>query len=454
MAIYLNVFLERAKVPAFAEWEKGITDAQLPLSFPESVELTKHTGYLPALLNDEESGFEFFLSDVAESDEVPDEIRSALPSANAIATFRYHEMHESLAATIGASVLAQLGHGFFFDPQDGRTIRGSEALAEARKALDTAARKERETARKRPELLSPLKWAKAFEQTLHRVHPEYALSADYRGRDVECLREDATGLYLSQNCTRMHDRYSHCFAVLFTRAKLRPVLHSPLILGSRFDHNSTIAHAYNSDYREGMKWHVAPQEWHSEYRATLRGTQQWLESTARTAEAFLRPLYLTRLSRGADRFTALLHDAAQFLQQWEVTAQVLEAPVADTKLIAEFALEFHLSSKPADWDQCLVRYYNALRLADSNGYPGLQLLKYRRQAINAKCDDILRGSDTLHAIPAHIRNAAIFVVYAEDFLTVQAELPGMIRLVEKVKESLPARIEKLAGPKAPWWRIW
>ena len=157
------------------------------------------------------------------------EVRALAPSANAVASFSCHETKECLAAITAAAVLANLTNGVFSDPQGGGCMRGEVAVSYARAETDAAAKKEAEETERHGKL-SPAKWARAFEQTIHRVNPEYQLSRDFRGRLVECTRQDSTGVFLSQNCVRIHDSYKHCFAVLLTRAKLGGSLDSPLVL--------------------------------------------------------------------------------------------------------------------------------------------------------------------------------------------------------------------------------
>ncbi len=452
MSFDLDVYFNHSKLPSLGQWAESVSREGFRLTFPESVNLTTHTGYLPAVLGDEESGFEFFVSDLDEPDELlPEEVRSLVPAANALANFCCHGMDECLAATVAAAVLAQLTGGVVFDPQGSGCFQGQEAIAHARAELDAAARKEAEKVRRGK--LTPAKWAEAFEQTLRRVNPDYRLSKDYRGRSVECVREDASGVFLSQNCVELHENYRHCFAVLLTCTKLSPVLYSPLVLGSRFDHNFTIAHAYNRDYRAGMKWQVAPQEWHSEYRATIRGTQQWVETTARSAEQFLFPLYLSRLSKGAERVASLFRDATLFMDQWGISRETLKQPVSEGELATAFAEAFYLKVPPEDWNEGLVTCYNALRLADAHGFPGIRLLSHRQDAINT-CDDIALGAQKFMAIPEDVRNAAVFVRYVDDFLTVRDELPRMIGVIEKVKALRPAPSDEPISPQKSWWQFW
>lgn len=452
MSVDLEVFLERSKLPSLGEWAQAISSEGFSLAFPEPVDITKHTGYLPAILGAEESGFEFFVSDLNEPDDLPEDVGEMLSTANASANFNCHGMDEILAATAAAAVLAHLTDGVVFDPQGGGVLRGQEAIARAKAELDAAARREADEVARHGRL-PPAKWAEAFEQTLRRVNPDYRLSKDYRGRLVECVREDGTGLFLSQNCVKIHDNYRHCFALLLTRKRLSGSLYSPLILGSRFDHNSTIAHAYNRDYRTGRKWRVAPQEWHSEYRATVRGTQQWVETTAKSAEQILFPVYLSRLSQGADRVASLLRDAATFIEQWGISKETLKVPVREGTLATAFAEGFCLKTPPEDWNEGLVTYYNALRLADLHGFSGTRLLSHRQDAISA-CSDVAIGSKKYMEMPEDVRNAAIFVRYVEDFLTVCDELPRMVQTIENVRFHHPPISEKSTNPKRHWWQFW
>ena len=46
--------------------------------------------------------------------------------------------------------------------------------------------------------------------------------------------------------------------------------------------------------------------------------------------------------------------------------------------------------QPKDWNEGLIVYYNALRLADEHGFVGVRLLSHRQDAINS-CDEIALG---------------------------------------------------------------
>ncbi len=181
---------------------------------------------------------------------------------------------------------------------------------------------------------------------------------------------------------------------LFTRTKPSGAICGPFVLGSRLrSQRNDFLHAYNrAATGAGMEWQVAPREWHSEYSPAHRDTWQFVESTVATAERFLCPLYMNWLSRGAERVAGLFRDAAVFIKQWGISKDALKRPVADDRLVGEFAWEFRITESPAEWDPRFVAYFNAVRLADANGFSGVRLLKHRRDALNTKCDDIVLAS--------------------------------------------------------------
>jgi hypothetical protein len=433
MAVYLEVFLKRSQLPTFNQWADAISKEGFPLTFPEPVDLAKHTGYLPAVFRGEHSGFEFNVADLKGPDEMPEGVPALGLPPDVVVGFRFHEMDECHAATIAAAVLASLCQGLFFDPQGGGVSSGKDALANAREQLDAAAREEAAVAAKRRGNLTTAKWAKFFEQNLRRVHPDYRPNKHYGGRLLECIREGVTGLFLSQNCIRVHDTYRQCFAVLLTTSKLGPALFSPFVLGSRFDHNYTVSHAYHQDYRPGDTWDVAPKEWHSEHRATEREAQEWVEHCARSAEEFLFPLYVNRLRHGADAVASLFVAAAALLREWGISQEALKQAVPEGDLATAFAIEYCLRNERLDWHPTLVARFNALRLAEACGVSAMQMLKFHRQAQNTRCEDIALGTGQFMDIPEDIRNAALVVAYIEDFLAVEKELLRIVRVVEGLK---------------------
>jgi hypothetical protein len=289
MSFDIDVFFEKSLQPSLVAWAVSISEAGFSISFPCIVDLPKHSGFLPALLGDEESGFELFLSRLDEMEKLKDEVKSYAPDADTVFNFCCHETSECLTAIAAAAVLTQMTFGVLFNPQEGTFMLPEEAISYAKSQLRSAEKEERED-RKVHGKLSSAEWAEIFQQAMQRVHPDYRLSQDYKKRLVECIRGDETGLFLSQNCVKIHDNYRHCFAVLLTGKKLGGSLFSPFVLGSRFDHNTTIAKAYNQDYREGIKWQAAPKEWHADYGLTVRRILPWVENTAKSAEQFLFPL--------------------------------------------------------------------------------------------------------------------------------------------------------------------
>jgi len=153
MSVDLSVFLDRARLPTLAAWAKAISDAGIAFDFPVAADLAKQTGFLPALLGEEESGFEFSISELSElvdADlaDLVDEVRSLTPNASLEANFVCHGMQECLTATAAAAVLAEMTGGVFHDPQSGEFLDGREAVLRAKTELDAAAPLRRPLARR------------------------------------------------------------------------------------------------------------------------------------------------------------------------------------------------------------------------------------------------------------------------------------------------------------------
>jgi hypothetical protein len=145
---------------------------------------------------------------------------------------------------------------------------------------------------------------------------------------------------------------------------------------------------------------------------------------------------MKRLSGGGERLAALFRDSIRFIEQWGVSEESLRLPASDDRLIQAFARELYINDPPGEWYDYVVVDFNAIRLADANGFSGDRLLNLRRDANNMRCDDVLVASDRFRSIPDDIRSAAIFVNYAEDFLRLRSELPGIVNAIEKLKDCL------------------
>jgi hypothetical protein len=137
MGAAIEVFLRNEKLPTVDVWNAAIAaegfDVILDAFDPRS-----NDGYWPASLNGNESGFEWYLSEVAQMEEVPAypfkgfvgdcELRGQL-------CFSSHADEEAAAAIAGA-VLAKLSGGYYRDAErDGRLLEGADAIAAAWKIV-------------------------------------------------------------------------------------------------------------------------------------------------------------------------------------------------------------------------------------------------------------------------------------------------------------------------------
>jgi len=127
MSMSMHVILDT--VPKVAEWQTAITDAGFDLALDSSVDITTHTGFLPARFDNIDSGFEFDVGPTATS--APD---YRAPAGKAMAgtisaNFRWSgDILELCCAFAAASALAKLSQGVLYQAEDGTTSAGDEAI--------------------------------------------------------------------------------------------------------------------------------------------------------------------------------------------------------------------------------------------------------------------------------------------------------------------------------------
>jgi hypothetical protein len=163
---------------------------------------------------------------------------------------------------------------------------------------------------------TPIAWRNACLDILRaEVHPAYDWNREATGRFIELARTDTNGLHVSYNFVRIRDEYYLGFALLFSR-RLSSTLATPLLAGSRFDHNRTIGHLFSEDfglsrgdamYPPGVWSH---NKWHSNTLALLVDGLQ-------IPERHLYPRYLDALRAGKARIAALFERAAQICDQFD-----------------------------------------------------------------------------------------------------------------------------------------
>jgi hypothetical protein len=130
--ITYNVFLDRARLPAAADWARLIREAGFEVELSTDFEPAAHSGYLPS--PDDRTGFEYYLESFTKPTfEIGDAGAKAIGPRNSVASFRFSgRPSDRIAASAAAATLAAATDGVLFDTEPGHFISADAALAWAR----------------------------------------------------------------------------------------------------------------------------------------------------------------------------------------------------------------------------------------------------------------------------------------------------------------------------------
>ena len=133
MSYDLFVYLRRSDMPTPVAWRDAIVSSGFPVALHTDFDLDSFTGFLPCPVNDQISGFEYYVSKVDSYDAK----RLQLPAGTDFSVqfsigARALEVVSALAAS---SVLAAISGGTLNDPQTGESIPGSAAVDWAKSEL-------------------------------------------------------------------------------------------------------------------------------------------------------------------------------------------------------------------------------------------------------------------------------------------------------------------------------
>lgn len=196
---------------------------------------------------------------------------------------------------------------------------------------------------------TPRAWAKECLEILRDISANYSVNREASGRFIEFVRKDSSGLYVSQNFIRIRDDYHLCFGLSFTTRLSRP-LKSPLVAGSRFDHNRTIWRQFlddlgvrrgDSGYPSGI-WSFGP--WRS-------NTMENLARGLAVNEQYLYPFYREALKAGRPRLIRLLEAARRLV------------PVLDSALPVADHTELGVKETPSELSRLASAPISALAIA-------------------------------------------------------------------------------------------
>lgn len=133
MSYDLNVYLPRHKMPTPAGWQAAIITAGFPVELYQDFDVESHTGFLPAPVNGQMSGFEYYAAPVDAG--VAREL-SLVPEFNFRVLFASgRNPLERISAFAAASVLASLSGGVLVDPQSDDSPTPSQAIAWAQEQI-------------------------------------------------------------------------------------------------------------------------------------------------------------------------------------------------------------------------------------------------------------------------------------------------------------------------------
>jgi hypothetical protein len=130
--ITYNVFLDRARLPAAADWARAIHEAGFKVELNPDFEPAAYSGYLPC--PDDRTGFEYYLESFTEPTfEIGDAGAKAIGPRNTVASLRFSgRSSDRDAATAAAATLTAMTDGVLFDTEPGHFIAADAALAWAR----------------------------------------------------------------------------------------------------------------------------------------------------------------------------------------------------------------------------------------------------------------------------------------------------------------------------------
>jgi hypothetical protein len=120
--------LSNRTLPDTATWQKAIDEQGHDLILHADISLATHTGFLPAVTGEDETGFECSAMPI-------DEIREMFPDAdlggswsNALVIYYGGDVAEGYAANVSAAAYAKATGGVVFDPQGGSVYSEADSL--------------------------------------------------------------------------------------------------------------------------------------------------------------------------------------------------------------------------------------------------------------------------------------------------------------------------------------
>ena len=166
MSVEVIVYIRDNDLPSHNRWQRAIDDEGIDLQMDE-FSTREHLGFVPAKLNGQSCGFEYFFHPVEPSEE--EDFGTELGGRDRSVCFRFHGNEiDGQAAMLSAAVLTKLTNGVFFDPQGGGFATGDGVF--------TLVRQDEQSERDRRMRLAEQKWGHTTSRrcpTCRAPCPEY-----------------------------------------------------------------------------------------------------------------------------------------------------------------------------------------------------------------------------------------------------------------------------------------
>ena len=133
MSMELLVFLALEKTPNVAAWNDALRETGVPVQISASVDLSKHSGFLPMKLGDENTGLYFLTEEYADlAAQIPELSRLPFEKIVVFSLGYGGDFKEGAAVFYSASALVAKFEGVAFDTQGGQFMTVAELLDAAK----------------------------------------------------------------------------------------------------------------------------------------------------------------------------------------------------------------------------------------------------------------------------------------------------------------------------------
>ena len=428
MSVDLLVHLRRDRLPSIRAWNDALRKHGLKVVLDDSCDTATHEGYLPARVLGEDGGFEYLLTS-------PSDVQGG-HDAEVLLSFRSDT--ELAAAAAAGAALADLAGGVMIDPQDDRRYPPANALEYARGCLQSI---KQVLADNQKTGKTPAAWALLCRPTIAAAHPDYREKRRSKGKRLDFLRRDESGLIVSQNF--LIDHYSkvhHGFALMFAEVDGR-ALYSPLRTRGWFDRRSISDHG-SDHFAVAIPARERPRQAHHLYRTVFWGSDEaflrhypnpddvpgFVAESVSYAERFLLPYYRRCLAQGAQNLAGLYSLARETFSDPARREDLLRQGVADLQIVRRCEQnELGAKTAPEAWSSYQKARAMALAAARSQAVPLEAILRV----------DVVDPATALHVAhhwpavanldPAVLR-FAFLLRGADDFLAIAGELAGVAEI--------------------------